>query len=176
MRYPFHTASYTFGSRKHFNFNSLFQGELLLEITNLESSRDYEFLWKTMFYAHHIIRQGYTNKGQWLGAGLGTGGNSQYLGFTLFYKKGYTKLFLQRQNIDNDYIWFLHMGEPIQNKKEDELKFKAFFSGGIEDKFILNKFISISSSFIFSDIFNPKYDVAKRDKNIYLSIGINLTF
>jgi hypothetical protein len=174
MRYPFHAAAYTFGSRKHFNFSPNIQGELALEITNLESSRDYEFLWKTTFYQHHIITQGYTNRGQWLGAGFGTGGNSQYLGFTLFYKRGYTRIFLQRQNIDNDYVWFLHMGETITNKRDDEFRFKAFLSPGIVSKFIFNQYISVFSNITISDVFNPKYDIAERGVNVYFSLGTKL--
>ncbi|MDE6244588.1 MAG: capsule assembly Wzi family protein [Treponemataceae bacterium] len=107
LRYPFHTQGWTAGIKKSVKFSDSFRGEFLLECTNLESSRDYELMWPTTFYAHHIITQGYTNGGQWLGAGIGTGGNSQYIRFKLYYPKGYWNLFFQRNNPDLDYTWYI---------------------------------------------------------------------
>jgi hypothetical protein len=70
---------------------------------------DYDRLigWSSTFYAHHIVTQGYTNQGQWLGTGIGTGGNSQYLGFKLYFLKGYGQFFIQRRNPDLDYSWYI---------------------------------------------------------------------
>jgi hypothetical protein len=176
VRYPFHTQAYTFGSRKHFSFKPDLRGELILEITNLESSRDYEFLGKTTFYAHHIINHGYTNKGQWLGAGFGTGGNSQYFGFTLFYHRGYASVFIQRQNIDNDYIWYMHMGQPVLTKREDQLKMKALMSFGIDNSIRLHKHIAAFSKIVYSSIFNPKYEIDTHAYNLHLVLGIDFIF
>jgi hypothetical protein len=176
VRYPFHTQAYTFGARKHFSFKSNLQGELSLEITNLESSRDYEFLGKTMFYAHHVISQGYTNEGQWLGAGLGTGGNSQYLGFTLFHHRGYANVFIHRQNIDNDYIWYMHMGQPVSTKREDQWKIKALMSFGIDNSIYLYKHMAIFSKIVYSFIYNPKYEIDTHTHNLYLNLGIKFIY
>ena len=41
MRYPFHTLAYTVGLRKTCAFSERYQGEVLLEVTNLEGSDDY---------------------------------------------------------------------------------------------------------------------------------------
>lgn len=77
------------GIKKTLPVISNLKGEMLLEITNLECSQDYDRVisWYSTFYAHHIITQGHTNRGQWLGAGIGTGENSQYLGFKLYFPK-----------------------------------------------------------------------------------------
>jgi hypothetical protein len=109
LRYPFHSMGYTFGIKKTVPVTAALRGEILLEITGLEGSQDLDRLikWWSTFYGHHIITQGHTNRGQWLGAGIGTGGNSQYLGFKLYYPKGYGSLFLQRRNPDLDYSWFI---------------------------------------------------------------------
>src|SRR5690606_18906508 len=67
IRYPFHSMVYTSGARKSFSFNALnkhYKGELLLEISNLEMSQDFQFQWSSTFYSHHIITQGYNNQGQ----------------------------------------------------------------------------------------------------------------
>ncbi|MDR2410225.1 MAG: capsule assembly Wzi family protein, partial [Bacteroidales bacterium] len=99
VRDLFDTEAYTFGIVKNLLFTTSLQGKILIEITRLDSHR----VTAQTFYAHHVITQGHTNQGQWLGAGLGTGGNSQYLGFTLFYNRGSSELFFQRQAINADY-------------------------------------------------------------------------
>lgn len=105
FRYPFHTQGCTFGILKTINFTHNICGQIYLELSNLESSGDYDRLYSyaTTFYAHHKITQGHTNRGQWLGAGIGTGGNSQTLGIIIYYLKGYFELFGQRRNPDLDY-------------------------------------------------------------------------
>lgn len=108
IRYPFHTQAWTFGAQKSFKITNKFYAKILLELTHLESSHDYRttYPWASTFYAHHKITQGYTNKGQWLGAGIGTGGNSQYLEIELIYPKGNSSIFIYRYNPDLDYVWF----------------------------------------------------------------------
>jgi hypothetical protein len=175
VQYPFHSQAYSFGLRKIFLFSSSLQGELSLEATNLESSRDFEFEWPTTFYAHHKIIQGHTNRGQWLGAGTGTGGNSQYLGFALIHNKGYVNLFAQRKSIDNDYIWFMHMGQLIAIKRQDEWKMKALFSFGIDDSIFINKNLSFFSDIIFSYIYKPTYNEDEIPiQNWHFSVGMKI--
>ncbi|WP_010255474.1 capsule assembly Wzi family protein [Treponema primitia] len=168
IRNPYHTEAYTVGARKNFIFNAALQGELLLEITDIESSREYEFMGGgTTFYAHHIIKQGHTNRGQWLGSGLGTGGKSQYFGFTLFYEKGYSTLSIQRQNIDNDYVWFI-------KKNGDYLK--AYLSGALSNYTNIYKNLWTYSSFIYSHIYSPTYDPDTDfiSYNVHLSLGVTI--
>jgi hypothetical protein len=183
VAYPFHTQAYTFGARKSIIFTKQLQGEILFEITNLESSRDYELWWPTTFYAHHIITQGHTNKGQWLGAGIGTGGNSQYLGFKMYHKKGYTSLFIQRQNNDNDYIWFANFDKSVAVKKTDYYRIKAQISISIDNFITVYKHFGIFTNFVYTEIFNPLYDGVPpnvgryaRDRNFHISTGVKLKF
>jgi hypothetical protein len=178
IRYPFHTQAYTFGARKDFLFNKI-RGEVLLEITSLESSRDYEFLdWNTTFYAHGDIIHGHTNRGQWLGAGMGTGGNSQYLGIKIFYSKGYLDLFIQRQNIDNDYVWFMNKGSAVSVKHDDKFKFKTLLSIGINNYIFIYDHIAFYSSIVFSDIYNPTYDHDSypKSKNIFMAFSLKFIY
>jgi hypothetical protein len=184
VTYPFHSQVYTFGLRKSLVFTNKLQGEILVEITNLESSRDYELWWPTTFYAHHRITQGHTNSGQWLGAGIGTGGNSQYLGFKMYHQKGYAGLFIQRQNIDNDYIWFSHFDKPVSEKKADYYRIKAQISVGINNYIAIYKYLGIFNDFVYTEVFNPLYDDGgspndggyTRNRNFYLSTGIKINY
>jgi hypothetical protein len=55
-----------------------------------------------VYYTHHIARQGYTHRGQLLGASMGPGSQSQYLGLDRFDAHGRLGLFLQRIRFDDD--------------------------------------------------------------------------
>ncbi|MDR2021466.1 MAG: capsule assembly Wzi family protein [Treponema sp.] len=165
LRDLFDTEAYTIGAAKSFLFNNDLQGKLLLEISRIDSARD----WPTTFYAHHLVVQGHTNRGQWLGAGIGTGGNSQYLGFTLFYKKGYADLFIQRQSIDNDYVRYIIRDTHYK---------KALLSFGVDNYINLYKHLGLYTRFVYSLIHNPAYDASNhfKDNNFYISLGIKTVF
>ena len=116
ITYPFHSQAYTVGANKSFTLNlfTRIKGRFNFELSNLESSRDYQiFPWYSSFYNHGLILQGYTTNGQVLGAGLGNGGNSQYLGVDFYYASGLINLFLQRVNPDNDYQWFMNTKDGL---------------------------------------------------------------
>jgi hypothetical protein len=159
IRYPFHTQGHTFGIKKSLNFTNLITGEILVELTNLESSSDYIMSNSgTTFYAHHIIKQGYTNRGQWMGAGIGTGGNSQYLGFKLYFPRGYGQIFMQRRNPDLDYSWYIDSNyyATVYNKRVlAAYHIKAFLDIGISGLYYINRNIMVSGSLIFRDEHNP---------------------
>jgi hypothetical protein len=163
VRDLFDSEAYTFGAVKNLLFTTSLQGKILLEITHTDSYR----LSPQSFYVHHIITQGHTNRGQWLGAGLGTGGNSQYAGFALFYKKGSSELFVQRQAINNDYARYTSGKE-----------YKAFMSVGANNYYNLFDHIDLFSTFVLSRIFNTTHEIddANIYRNIYVSLGAKLTF
>ena len=162
FRYPFHTQGWTFGTKKDVRLPWGWHGEIILEITGLECSADYDRLigWYSTFYAHHIISQGYTNEGQWLGAGIGTGGNSQYLGFKMYHPRGNITIFMQRRNPDLDYTMFI----DSRNRAEDfnnglwtaEKSIRAIFDVGITaTHFILPDHLMAKGAFVFEDEHNP---------------------
>jgi hypothetical protein len=189
LRYPFHTAGYTFGIKKNIPLNNLFRGEILLEVTHLECSQDYDRLidWSATFYAHGIITQGHTNSGQWLGAGMGTGGNSQYLGFKLYYPKGYGQFFIQRRNPDLDYTYFIDSKKyPEEYNKGNwvaESNIRLFLDFGVSGLYYIMPNIAISGSFVFRDERNPlNKSVSLVDHsslhrhNIYVVISLKYLF
>jgi hypothetical protein len=161
LRYPFHSVGYTVGIKKSITINKYLSGEILFEITGLEASQDYDRLinWSSTFYAHHITTQGYTNRGQWLGAGIGTGGNSQYLGFKLYFPKGYGQFFVQRRNPDLDYTWFIDSNQHSDEFKKGnwvaEGNIRLFLDFGLSGLYFITDKLSVSGSFIFRDERNP---------------------
>ena len=183
LRYPFHTRGYTAGLKKSLSFNNFLKGELLLEFTNLECSQDYDRLipWYSTFYAHSVITQGHTNRGQWLGAGIGTGGNSQYLGFKMYFPKGYGSLFVQRRNPDLDYTWFI---DSKKNKDPSlaEYNIKAFFDFGISGLYYITPNLSISNSIVLRDEHNqlnqskPGSIGSEHRYNVHLAASVKYIF
>lgn len=49
-----------------------------------------------VFYVHHEVRQGWTHRGQLLGAGIGPGADAQFLALDWMHEWGYAGLFLER--------------------------------------------------------------------------------
>lgn len=161
IMYPFHTQGWTFGAVKTFNIKEKYGLKLLLELTFLEASADYDrFIpWYTTFYAHHIITQGYTNRGQWLGAGIGTGGNSQYLGVNFYFPKGSVTLFGQRRNPDLDYSMYI---DSRKYKEEFENgnnvtgnNVRATLDFGISADYFITNSLILSGNYTFITEFNP---------------------
>lgn len=179
IRYPFHTQGWTLGAKKAFDLPMDMQLQMILELTHLECSADYDRLidWYSSFYVHHLITQGYTNGGQWLGAGIGTGGNSQYLGFRLYYKRGSVDLFIQRQNPDLDYTMYI---DSKNNSNAAEKNIRTILSFGLSGEYYILQNLRIFGAYIFIDEHNPlnKSNLNGNSNHRYnnnLQLGIKLS-
>ncbi|MBR4323225.1 capsule assembly Wzi family protein [Treponema sp.] len=168
IRYPFHTQGWTFGTRKTLSLPFSLKGQIYLELTSLECSADYDRLigWYTTFYSHHRVTQGYTNEGQWLGAGIGTGGNSQYIGFTVYHKKGSLSFFGQRRNPDLDYTMYIDNRRQTENYRA-EGNIKVILDLGIKGTYFFNHFFQFAFSYIFSDEHNPIYEAGEYNNSTH---------
>lgn len=184
IRYPFRSLVYTSGMRKSLPvnvFGKSFRGELMVEVTDLEVSQDFQFDWPSTFYAHHQIKQGYTNRGQWLGAGNGTGGNSQYLGFKLYHQKGNIGIYIHRSNPDNDYIYQTSIGtENTPSVKENIKNFKAVMSSGINGIYFIRPGIQLRAGISYIVEHNPLYktiswDETSKKPSVHIETGIIYT-
>jgi len=162
IRYPFHTMVYTGGMRKSvpMPFMTGAKGEILFEWSNLEMAQDSQFIGPTTFYAHYQITQGYANQGQWLGAGMGTGGNSQLVGIKFYYTKGNIIFILNRINPDNDYLYaqtifsIPNYGSDILFKHKNT---KAILSLGLSTNYFIKSNLTLLGSFMINSIHNPNY-------------------
>lgn len=159
IRYPYHTQAWTFGAEKTFNFSKQYGLKILLELTYLENSADYDRLisWYTTFYCHGEITQGHTNRGQWLGAGIGTGGNSQYLGAEFFFPKGSITLFGQRRNPDLDYTMYIASRDQ-KDTGVAERNIRAMLDFGLSAKYFLSENVILTGKYVFEDEHNPIYE------------------
>ncbi len=156
IRYPFHTQAWTGGIKKAVIFPNNLKGKFLFEITHLEASADYYNLigWSTTFYNHHKISQGYTNEGQWLGAGIGTGGNSQFAGLYLYYDKGNSLFFFQRTNPDLDYTMFVDSKKDSGEGHSAQANIRTTLSLGVTGDYFIIENLKLHYGLIITDDMN----------------------
>ena len=175
MRYPFHTQAITAGFKKTIEFTNTpsIYGQFLCELTFIETSMDYHFFYDwggigSDFYSHRKITQGYTNKGQYIGAGIGAGGNAQSVSYKLYYPKGYTEIAISRINPDLNYSYFLAPRNSQSSTPNEDVKssIRVLFNIGVSSKYFITDALSVQGSLIFSDEHNP---LNKNDTNTSIS-------
>ncbi len=105
LQEPEHSQGYTLGLQKVTSRSESRMFVLTAELTHLEASTTFQLRPRPTYYTNGAVTQGYTHKGQILGAWVGPGGNSQYLGFEMFAPWGSADVFVQRQVHDNDAFW-----------------------------------------------------------------------
>ena len=102
---PHHNSAYAFGFQKISYIPWFDIVKTNLEFTNLTSTQLNQVRPQTYFYTHSRIRQGHTNRGQILGAAIGPGSNSQYIGMD-GYKDSYKVGFSAQRIVVNDNFHF----------------------------------------------------------------------
>ena len=104
---PEHSQGYTLGFQKAIAIPGDRRVSFRGELTHLEREATFRLRASPVYYAHHLVTQGYTHGGQGVGAAVGPGGIQQFLGADLYAAWGRTGLFLQRRVTDNGayYAW-----------------------------------------------------------------------
>lgn len=118
---PDHTRGYTIGFEKRIPIE---QKEVILqyEHTNLSSSSNFLYRATPSFFAHGVNRQGYTQNGQIIGAGIGVGANSDNLSISyLLEGNSYGVLF---QRIESNKDFFL---ERIRDSDRRDQEYTTLF-------------------------------------------------
>lgn len=92
---PARNRAYIFGLRKMLPFNKSRDENILISIeaTQLQETNSTDILNANSWYVNKYVRQGYTNRGEVLGAGIGPGANLQTLDVS--WVKGLKRLGLQ---------------------------------------------------------------------------------
>lgn len=102
---PEHSSGYTLGFQKVTSSSTSRLVVLRGEATRLEASPTFQLRPRPTYYEHGVVTQGYTQRGQVIGASIGPGGNSQLLGVDLYEPWGSAGLHLRRNVHDNDAFW-----------------------------------------------------------------------
>lgn len=149
------SATHMIGLKKTITFNKKHNifGEIFFEWSNTEMTHDFQFQWPYSFGFHYQITQGYTNKGQWLGSGMGYGGESRLIGFKLYHNFGYIHLFHEFANIDCNYIYSKAINSiPSDNILNGEWPIRYYEIFGLENLNFINKKIILSESIYYNNI------------------------
>ena len=102
---PEHSSAFLIGFRKLFEFKKNTDVELVAEITNLQKPSTALIRAQESWYSHYQVRDGYTHKGQVIGAGIGPGGNSQTIALNLIEGVHKTGIQLERVIHNNDFYY-----------------------------------------------------------------------
>ena len=178
---PYHTAIYTVGAQQSIPLPFGLQSELLLEWNNFEMSQDFQLQWPYMgYYAHGFVKQGYTNKGQILGAGSGYFGNSQFVQYKVYYPKGYTAFQFQRQSPNNNSIYSKAVYTSAEYNSDFYLQwysnFETYFYYGAESCFYINSDFYITANIAYIRIHCPNYVKNTQSQSCYFAIDLKYEF
>lgn len=101
---PEHSRAFTVGFQKTLPVST---GALVLrgEHTTLGQSATKDLRDGAPFYVHGIVTEGYTHRGQLLGAAIGPGSNSQYVGVDRYSTAGRYGFFVERIRYDDDFAF-----------------------------------------------------------------------
>ncbi|MGK9117692.1 capsule assembly Wzi family protein [Olivibacter jilunii] len=111
-----HSRAYTLGLRKLFILPGIHQDQLQFnfELTQLASSRTNTIRSSPQWYVSGIVRDGYTHRGQILGAGAGPGSSTQTFNFS--WLRGIKQLGLTFQRYEhNSDFYFNYIGDIRKN-------------------------------------------------------------
>ena len=175
---PLHTAIYTIGAKQTIHLPYILQSELSFEINNFEMSQDFQLQWPYIgYYAHGFVKQGYTSKGQILGAGSGYFGNSQFVQYKVYYPKGYTSFKFQRYCPNINYVYSKAVNNSANNSKAEWAKewyanYETIFCFGIESYYCFFDSLGINFSFNFVNIYKRMNHSDRNDKNFNIILGI----
>ena len=101
---PDHASASVIGMQKTFRMLDGFLATRF-ELTNLASPRTASLRGAGFWYAHTRIQQGYTQKGQVMGAGIGTGSDQQVFAADWYTKGKRVGFFLKRHRNDSDSFY-----------------------------------------------------------------------
>ncbi|MFY0606654.1 MAG: hypothetical protein JXR10_08060 [Cyclobacteriaceae bacterium] len=160
---PEHSRAYTIGFIKLFEFAKGRVIKMHYEHTTLGQSRLIVIRYSPSYYSHYLAPQGYTHQGQVIGAGIGTGSNSDIGMIDYYTEKGMVGICAQRIRFNDDYVFTsLVPGGPRTFDVEYTATLKAV---RFIQKFALTGEASLSTRFNWQFIEN------NRVNNLFLRIG-----
>lgn len=116
---PEHSQAWTLGLQKVFARADGRVVRLGLETTRIERPTTFVDRPTPTYYTHHRVPQGYTHRGQVLGAALGPGGSGQVLDVDLWASWGRVGAFVRRQVHDNDAYYALRQRGELSFRNND---------------------------------------------------------
>ena len=144
---PEHSRAYTLGLEKVFDLSQKKVLYFIIEHSNLVRNQSWLYRANPPYYQHIVVDQGYTHQGQVLGAGIGGGSMSQFLGLSLYDQKSLLGIDFQAIRFDDDYFLEMDHGsgqQELYNRHQNEfsfgLKYQRHFQKGAVGAKMINSF------------------------------------
>ncbi|RZJ19428.1 MAG: hypothetical protein EON51_16930 [Acinetobacter sp.] len=174
---PEHSRAYVAGFRKLVELKREDEYlELGMEFTQLEAPKTSNVRLGPVWYSHHQVTAGYTNKGQVFGAGIGPGSNMQ--AFSVKWVKELKSIGFGLDRIVNNNDFFYNAGAPISDVRRHwvDYAFTGKFAWDFK-RIILNSEMtyirSLNYQWRFKDDGSFYWDVPKTDaNNIHFKVGL----
>lgn len=175
LRRPDHAAGFVLGVNQNIPIKNHKDKYFVLnaEFASLVWSRDYYLNgigWGGGFYRHNLTNVGYTNEGQVLGSGFGSGGNGQYIGLDYYAPFGMAGIYLDRKKWDDTAMY---SAENINDISPD-WDVPVQLAIGVKSHYLINKKWSIGGDLAYV------YDVnlAMINSNTYMGLyaGLSLNY
>ncbi|MDR3694915.1 capsule assembly Wzi family protein [Mucilaginibacter sp.] len=167
LQEPEHSSAYTVGGTRIFELTKKQFFQIRLELTHLQSAATFLLRQEPEWYVHSVApRDGYTNDGRYIGAGIGPGSNSLMFDFSLLNGMNSYGMTIERLVHDNDLYYYAFMGTGIFNRQWVD----------ISDTFYANfKFKKYLVSAELTPIYSLNYEYAG-GASYNLHASINLTY
>ena len=162
------SRGYTFGLRKMVPFNKLRNENILigLEVTQLQENSIDNLKNGIQWYVSKGIRQGYTNNGQLLGAGIGPGANMQSL--SVSWVKGLNSLgfTIERYIHNNDFVYYAF------NDSKDYSRHWVDIGGGLTGSWTYKSIVFNAKAWAINSI-DYQWYVKGNHNDIFFENGVN---
>ena len=169
---PDHSRAYIVGFQKLVDLAPISEKLLIsAEIAQLSQS-PVRFVREAGSWYVHSISQGYTHRGEVLGAGIGPGGNTQT--FDVSWLKGLKKLGIQFERYvdNNDYYQIISRGNSGQNGQWVDLSAGVLFNWDYKNLLINGKIQGIQSlNYLWQSGFHGT--VHKNVFNVHANVGLS---
>lgn len=106
FRQPDRSRAYVLGFIQTFDFNNGNVFKITYENTTLSANQTQlvNSIGSPTYYTHHLVEQGFTHRGQIIGASIGPGSNTDLIRANYYDQKGMLGLQIQRIRFNDDYI------------------------------------------------------------------------
>jgi hypothetical protein len=146
---------------------------LQLEATTLELTPDSLGQEVRDFYTSHTVRQGYTQEGQVVGAAIGPGSSSQFIGATYFHRGWTVGGLLERVRYE-DGAYYHSQGGLVY--RTHDIGLSAGLHGSYDSRFgaiELSVIRTLRMNYLFQTVNPFLYDDAFNVKNTQLSLRLS---
>lgn len=166
---PEHSSAFTIGLRKLFPTRKSGDLELSFELTNLQMPSTQLVREQQSWYTHNKARDGYTQRGQIIGAGIGPGGNSQSLGLKWIKGLRQAGVLLERVVHNNDFYYsaFASTGEYWRHWVDFSIQLNKSWR---QDHFLYD------ARLVWVNSINYQWERDNDAKNIHAALSISYVF